>query len=369
MPKKSSNLKFIRFKLLRKLNPSSRIYGFIDYIFTSLLSLKSTKILTNSYIDYLNGGKSPENVAELIINSNFRTKGRLRNVLTEKANLSFDNAVFDSLSSIFPPFDTTLAAQELEKTGFVKLPVNLPLEFIDKLKSLALNSKMKPTKYAKDQSLQDSPNPDIDHIWDIPFENLISSDYFQMVLQDQQLMKIAAIYLKSSPVVMGGRLYWSIKGKSKEFLTPENWHVDAGDGLKFVRVFLALTDISINSGPTAFIQGTCQTLPRKYFSGRRFHEKEINRDFSGRIQNATGPVGTVYMVDTRGLHRGTPVQSGVRLVANFMYATDFFGNPRPTTYGLPASSCFGDKFTGELERTFFAYRSNSPASTAEISGP
>jgi hypothetical protein len=364
-----SNLKFLRFKLLRKLNPSSRVYRLIDYIFTFLLSFGATKKLRKAYLNYLNGGISSKNAADLIINSNFRTKGRLRNVLTDKANSNLDLTTFDSLPQILPQFDTAFVAQELLRTGFTKLPVKLPIEFIDQLYSFALSTKVKPTKYASDQSLQVSPNPDIDHIWDVPFEDVVSSKYFQLLLQDQQLMKVAAVYLNSNPVVIGGRLYWSIKGKSKEFLTPENWHVDAGDGLKFVKVFVALTDVSIQSGPTGFIEGTCKTLPRKYFSGRRFHENEIEKDFSGRIINATGPVGTVYMVDTRGLHRGTPVESGVRLLAHFLYGTDFFGSPRPTTYSLPSSCCFGDKYTGDLKRSFLAYRSDSPTSTAEINGP
>ena len=48
---------------------------------------------------------------------------------------------------------------------------------------------------------------------------------------------------------------------------------------------------------------------------------------------------------------------------------DFFGFERPTVSGLNEMECFGDKFNGELSRTFAAFRSDAPANTSHIKGP
>ena len=84
---------------------------------------------------------------------------------------------------------------------------------------------------------------------------------------------------------------------------------------------------------------------------------------------ATGTIGTIYLADTRGLHRGTPVKQGSRLLLHFFYGTDFFGFARPTTFEMSSDVTFGDRYSGPLARTFAAFRSDSPADSSKIPGP
>lgn len=359
----------MRFRARRSRKPWGLTPRSVDYILTFLLSIGSNRKLKLAYKSYLDGGASPNSLDSIISKSNFVSRGKLRNRLVTQANFPLDISSYDALPSLLPEFDLNSQINSLRLNGFVKLPVKLPKPVVDSLVNLANNAQVRPTKYAHDRSLKPSPDPDIDHIWDVPFATSVQSQEIQKILQDGQLLALAANYLNSNPVVIGSRLYFSLAHKKREFLTPENWHVDAEDGLRFVKLFIALSEIGPNNGPTGFILGSHLNLPRKFYSGRRFFQEELNRNFKGNFVEATGEKGSIYFVDTRGLHRGTPVLEGHRLLFHCLYGTDFFGSARPTTFGLEANACFGDRYRGQLSRTFAAFRSDSPPSTAEIKGP
>ncbi len=359
----------IRNRVRRAKKPWSIVSRFTDYFLTYLLHQGDKSRIVTAYRDYLNGGTTTRNVDELVIGSNFLSRGKLRNKLVRDAKFELDLGILTELNSVLPKFDIDKSVAELKVDGFTRLPVTLPTAYVNELVELASKSQVRPTKFAKTQELQNRPNPQIDHIWDVPFATTIQSLACQLLLQDKQLLTLAGKYLEADPIILGSRLYWSLAHDNEEFLTAENWHVDAGDGLRFVKLFVALTDVTAVNGPTGFIKGSHISLPRKFYSGRRFHPKEIEKRFSGKLMEATGTTGTIYLVDTRGLHRGTPVISGRRLLLHFFYGTDFFGFPRPTTAGLDQASCFGDKYEGKLKRTFAAFRSDSPATSSDILGP
>jgi hypothetical protein len=359
----------LRGKVRRTDKPWSVRSRISDFILTYLISFGAGRKIRAAYSNYLNGGVSVSNTDELVIASNFLSKGRQRNRLVSGARFELDISDFDQLNSVLPEFDIDACVKELQQNGFTKLPVSLPSEFVAELIELASNSEVMPTKFAKIQGFQSAPNSEIDHIWDVPFENSIRSAACQSLIQDRQLLILAGKYLQANPVIIGSRLYWSLAHENEEFLTAENWHVDSGDGLRFVKLFVALTHVSTSNGPTGYIKGSHKSLPRKFYSGRRFHPKEIERRFSGQLLEATGPVGTIYLADTRGLHRGTPVREGKRLLLHFFYGTDFFGFARPTTVNLGSEVCFGDNYRGILKRTFAAFSSSAPSNTAKMTGP
>lgn len=362
-------LKQLKFKIQRVNRPWALWARFADYTLSFLIYRGSKKSLAKNYSKYLQGESSPEKISELIIGSNFLTRGKQRHSLVSQADYNYDSTIYNNLETVFENFDTDWCVNQLKENGFCTLPVLLPQDLQESLIATAKNSQVVPTKYALDQSPQNQPSIAIDHIWDVPFSTTIKNPAVQRVIQDKQLIEIAAKYLKLNPVIIGARLYWSLAHSNKEFLTAENWHVDAGDGLSFVKVFFALSDIGSENGPTGFIRNTHKSLPRKFYSGRRFHESEIRKRFGNDVMEATGVQGTVYMVDTRGLHRGTPVKKDHRLLFHFLYGSDFFGFERPTVFGSNKADCFGDKFSGELSRTFAAFRSDSPRNTSQIKGP
>ena len=359
----------IRNRVRRAKKPWSVVSRTADFLLTFFLHQGHKSEIKTAYKNYLDGRTTISKVDELVIGSNFLSRGKLRNKIVHDAKLDFDLGILSNLDSVLPDFDIDKCVSELQIDGFTRLPVTLPSKYVEELVELASTSQVRPTKYAKIQGLQDKPNPKIDHIWDVPFATTIQSAACQLLIQDKQLLSLAGKYLQANPIVLGSRLYWSLAHENEEFLTAENWHVDAGDGLRFVKLFVALTDVTESNGPTGFIKGSHISLPRKFYSGRRFHPKEIDKRFRGKLMEATGTIGTIYLADTRGLHRGTPVKQGSRLLLHFFYGTDFFGFARPTTFEMSSDVTFGDRYSGPLARTFAAFRSDSPADSSKIPGP
>ena len=83
------------------------------------------------------------------------------------------------------------------------------------------------------------------------------------------------------------------------------------------------------NGPTQIVPIQKNNLPRKFFVERRFSEREIAKlckKTGNKVLSATGSEGTVYIADTRQIHRGTPVIEGHRFIVNFTLALDDFGS-------------------------------------------
>jgi hypothetical protein len=346
---------------------SNLILDSLDCFLTFLLSAFAKNNLTNFYGKYIDGFEaSPENVSDLIIGANFWTCGRIREDL--KPNIETELFLKDlrKIKSKFNKINLTKALKDLNAYGYVNLGAILDQDAVNRIYSLAKKSHVKPTKYSSDRSFKNIPDLSIDNIWDIPFDKTLTSKDIRDILQDPQLLELSMRYLKSPPVVIGSRLYWSFPQNKINFLTPENWHVDSGDGLNFIKYFIYITDVSFANGPTAFIKYSHKLIKRKYLTGRRFTNCEIKQDFPGREKEIYGKRGTVFAVDTRGIHKAVPVQKGERLMFHFIHSADFFGISRKTTSGLDIKYCFGDKYTGVLGRTFYAFSSKAPENSSLI---
>lgn len=106
------------------------------------------------------------------------------------------------------------------------------------------------------------------------------------------------------------------------------WHRDtAGD--KQVKAILYLTDCTIENGPFQFIQNSHKISSivkhqLKYnfkLNQTRFTDQELNkliRD-EGEADTLTAKAGTLILVDTRGLHRGMPIDKNCRYALTNYY--------------------------------------------------
>jgi hypothetical protein len=99
------------------------------------------------------------------------------------------------------------------------------------------------------------------------------------------------------------------------------WHRDSPHRSQF-KALLYLTDVTSSNGPFEFIAGSHRvvdsvglllrglTKPNQY----RFLDEEVARLVTGgaRPISFCKPAGTVLLVDTKGIHRGRPIESGLR---------------------------------------------------------
>jgi hypothetical protein len=67
-----------------------------------------------------------------------------------------------------------------------------------------------------------------------------------------------------------------------------------------------------------------------------FDTKDWGLMFKNNVKEikATGKAGTIYVTDTRLVHRGTPVSNGSRFLVNWMASVDQFGSIARENYKL-----------------------------------
>lgn len=98
------------------------------------------------------------------------------------------------------------------------------------------------------------------------------------------------------------------------------------DRLSFVKLFIYLTDVDLESGPHTLLPGTHRKRPTRFWESGRYSDKELDR--AGLLSSEvkiTGPAGTVFQVDTSALHKGSHPVARPRLMAQVEYSNCLFG--------------------------------------------
>jgi hypothetical protein len=148
-----------------------------------------------------------------------------------------------------------------------------------------------------------------------------------------------ASILGCKPTIGYMTAWWSIPTADGVPRHAENFHRDVDD-LKFIKLFVYLTDVAAENGPHEFIRGSHAdgTLGRI----RRYTDEEVRDAFgSDRIVRFTGPAGSAFLENTYGMHRGLPVNEGRRLIFQVVYSLLplVYGpsRPFPSSVVAPAS--------------------------------
>ena len=119
----------------------------------------------------------------------------------------------------------------------------------------------------------------------------------------------------------------------------QSFHHDRGD-FRSCNLFVYLTDVSEETGPHAFVAGThdfdllyADVMERfspyserfsdfwKWMQVHRKTDDDVLKYFEDEIKVYTGPKGTSFLEDTRGLHKATIPTKGPRLAFEIVYTT------------------------------------------------
>ncbi|MCC7460196.1 MAG: phytanoyl-CoA dioxygenase family protein [Proteobacteria bacterium] len=107
------------------------------------------------------------------------------------------------------------------------------------------------------------------------------------------------------------------------------FHFDM-DRIKFLKFFLYLTDVTPQNGPHCYVEKSHRNLPTELRRDGRFKDEEIIRSFGkDSVLELCAPKGTLFAIDTRGLHKGIPLESGNRLIFQIEFANSMFGQSYP----------------------------------------
>ena len=123
--------------------------------------------------------------------------------------------------------------------------------------------------------------------------------------------------------IVGFTLAAKLEYKTSNLGSGGGWHRDRTTG-KQIKALLYLTDVDVNNGPFQYLKRSHRPLniikecasENFEFNQSRFDNKQIekliNKKYKEKLLTLTGKAGTIVFVNTRGIHRGMPIEKGVR---------------------------------------------------------
>jgi hypothetical protein len=183
----------------------------------------------------------------------------------------------------------------------------------------------------------------------------LDSPYMRFAL-DEDVLALVAGYLGICPILTGFDVWYSVHTE-EELHSSQMWHLD-GDDTTQVKVWVHLSDIGPDSGPTTIIDAASSAVVAErvgydYNEHYRVPDEHITEIVSrDQMVSFTGPVGTVDFVDTsRCFHFGSRVQSGAapRRLFTAQYVTPYAFDVDDLLKDAPLRKLVSDS-SSELER-------------------
>jgi ectoine hydroxylase-related dioxygenase (phytanoyl-CoA dioxygenase family) len=141
---------------------------------------------------------------------------------------------------------------------------------------------------------------------------------------DKLLQEIAEAYTKT-PIVNHMTLAAKLIYKSSNKGSGGGWHRDSAHEQQFKSI-LYLSDVTIDNGPYQYLSRShkLRNVLRsfKYEKEKRFRSGDLDKfvnEYRIPIETITAKAGTLILTDTRGIHRGMPIEKGERYALTNYY--------------------------------------------------
>lgn len=221
------------------------------------------------------------------------------------------------------------ALAQLRAEGFYVLPDRLPEPELEALTDVARQgvcNLIEPFPGAPATTRFDPDAPQAVR-YELDEADVMNAGPAQRLVADRSLLELAQRYLEATPVQDLVAMWWSVPGRGEaSSAAAQQFHFDL-DRLSFLKVFVYLTDVGPDNGPHVFARGSHRQLPDALRADRRFGDDEVERWFPRRQVSIDGPRGTVFVADTRGLHKGLALRAGHRLVFQLQFSSSLYGAP------------------------------------------
>jgi hypothetical protein len=156
--------------------------------------------------------------------------------------------------------------------------------------------------------------PEGTSLGDFPLECVVNCPHVLALANHPDMVAIARDYLGYTPVItlMGIRCTFPSDRTDADV---QSFHRDVEPGS--IKLMVYLTDVDEQSGPHSYVQGT--HLDRMPLRMLRYSDHDIACTHGGGV-TITGPAGTAFAIDNRGIHKGTPPVRGMRLLLVIQYS-------------------------------------------------
>lgn len=212
-------------------------------------------------------------------------------------------------------------AATLERRGWDILPWRVPADDIAELRQFAFSTPAWATSLSERIAISETkiPTDSPRYYWRMSDLNRLPA--VQRLVADSAFNEIAQRYIGGRPLLTNITM-WLDPGRSGgASYNAHAYHFD-NDGPAFLKFFIYVTDIAMDSGPHSFIQGSHHRRKPPQFRRAGLYDRDAILSYYGRENEIvfTAPAGTVLAEDTAGFHKGMLPQDGqYRLLLQFEY--------------------------------------------------
>lgn len=159
--------------------------------------------------------------------------------------------------------------------------------------------------------------PESCHTASFSAEDILRSPHAIKWVNNENVLRIVEATLGAKATLSNISVWWSLPGHD----TPqaaESFHRDVDD-LRFIKLFIYLTDVDGESGPHAFVPKSHKHMG--YRTIRRYSDEEIKSEFGENgIKYFTESKGSAFLENTFGLHKGQLPKKKRRLLFQAQYS-------------------------------------------------
>jgi hypothetical protein len=307
------------------------------------LTARSIVLLPVGFVVYWCTGRTPQFGHQALIWLFCLTQGRSNDLLSTVISRMRSKVLIKAPVGVLGDLrDPALGAclDKMRTDGFVVFERALAGDVCDRLVRFAetTRAQIRPmdgeiATGAAREALFDAGNPQAIRYDYSPFTLLDQADV-QALLADQSILCLAQAYLGCRPLADVLGMWWHTSyGGQPDAHAAQFFHFDM-DRIKWLKIFIYLTDVGPANGPHSFVRGSHRTgaipaelLLRGY---KRLTDEEVFSIYDeSDCLEFTAPRGSIIVEDTRGLHKGAHVRGGPRLVLQLQFSNDFFGASYP----------------------------------------
>lgn len=245
-------------------------------------------------------------------------------------------AVHDVVPSVLGPIETERLdgiVADLDRDGFHVFPQRLDAATCDRLQRFCREQPV--VAYRGEQVLAfENLQAGRGSAATFEFQEKVSlrSPDVQRLCIDAGFLRVAQGYLRCAPILDLISLWWSLPFQSNgSSIAGQLYHFDM-DRPHFLKFFVYLDDVDEHNGPHHFVRGSHRDVRRAALADRRLQDADVAKAYDLARDEVvfTAPRGTIFAEDTRGLHKGRPLDRGERLVFQLEFASTLFGAPFET---------------------------------------
>ena len=294
------------------------------------------------YREFLRTGTTSASAYSAMRELSWRTNGRYNDVMATLSSLRHPPRKLALARGVLGELTRESVgrmADHIRRDGYYIFERKLPDHMQQALTEIGLRLPAKPLVIPKDDSFTrfeynwlpacryDRTNI-LSTMYNFDLQLVAEQHVVQELLTDETILAVARAYLGTEPVIKQSMaMWWStnyLRGKASS-LAAQHFHFDL-DGIKFLKFFFYLNDVGPDNGPHCYVRGSHKRKPRNLLRDGRIADEEILTHYTlDDIVEITGGRGTVFVADTRGLHKGKAIRSGERLMAQLEFATSLFG--------------------------------------------